>query len=333
MANCPKCGDPVSPGETFCGKCGAPIPVQPAGQAAPQTPSPAPVASGGGKKTWLWVGLAVAAVAVVFIILWVTGVFGGSAAVKNYVNNTAPDFQMVSDNLAKLDKALTYESSGDVDQDLEEMETELGNIEATLASVNSAKGILDEQRVTSPVRNLDADLRSFYDSLQTDMEYRYEIVDYFYTAEEIGNRIARSVEGDDYTDIYSVREGFDSLKDSIDSAVLDLEDMEVPEVLQTVHQNDIDILKRMSNILGDMVKEIDMMDDVGLTASMSQFEGLMSEYDTKVTQQYTEILEPEFASLNETLENQMKMKDQIEDEYSQLKGKYNIKSQVLDFIK
>jgi len=333
MANCPKCGDPIAPGETFCGKCGAPIHVQQTAQTPPAGGQPTPAAPKGGSKKMLWIILAVVAVIIVFVVLWATGVLGGSAAVKNYVVNTAPDFESVSSNLANLDKALTYESSGDVEQDLQEMETELSEIDNTKAAVSTAQANLDQQRVTAPVQQLDTDLRSFYSSLATDLEYRYDIVNYFYTAEEIGDRIARSVEDEDYTDIYSIREGFDSLKDAIDSAVLDLEDMEVPEVLQEVHQTDIDILKRMSDILGDMVREIDMMDDVGLTASLSQFEGLMSEYDTKVTQQYTEILEPEFADLNQTMENQIQAKDGIEDQYSQLKGKYNIKTSVLDFIK
>ncbi|MFC1721963.1 zinc ribbon domain-containing protein [Patescibacteria group bacterium] len=343
MANCSKCNDPISPGETFCGKCGAPLPVHTSQPAASPTgtvgPSPAAgqpathVPKLGGSKKLLWIILAVVAVAVVVLILWFTGVLGGSAAVSNYVKNTAPDFKAVSDSLGSLDKALTYESSGDVEQDLLEMETELSAIDSARTAVATAEVNLQGQRVTSQVQKLDTDLRSFYTDLKTDLDYRYDIVNYFYTAEQVGDRIARSVEDEDYADIYSVREGFDGLKDAIDSAVLDLEDMEVPDVLQEVHQTDIDILKRMSSILGDMVREIDMMDDVGLTASLSQFEALMSEYDTKVTQQYEEILEPEFAALNDALQKEIGKKDVIEDEYAQLKGRYNIKTKALDFIR
>jgi hypothetical protein len=332
MANCPKCNDPVSPGETFCGKCGAPIPVASSVPPTPATPPPVSVPAGK-KKTWLWLVLAAVVVVIVLIILGVMGVFGGSAAATKYVQNTAPDFKTVTDSLNSLEKTLTYESSGDVAKDLERMEKELANIDSAKKALIAANSKVETQLVTAPVQKLDADLRDFYTTLTTDLDYRYEIINYFYTAESIGNKVEAAGGSTDYQNIVDVQEGFRQLKYALDAAVADLQDVKVPAALQKVHESDIDILKRMSTILGNMVKEIEMMDEVGLTSSFSQFESLMSEYDTKVTKKYQEILEPEFANLNQALETAAQKKDVIEDEYAHLKGKYNIKSQALDMLR
>jgi len=344
MANCPKCNDPIAPGETFCGKCGNSIPVQPA-QTTPPTPSPAtsppttpppatpPTAAQpaaytpkpGGKKTWLWVGIAVAAVVAILLVLWGAGLLGGSAAVANYVQNTQVDFQSVVDKLGQLDKALTYESSGDSEQDMEDMKAEIDNIQAAQSAISTAEANLNNQRVVSQVANLDGLLKSFYSAAKADLEYRYEIVNYFYTSEEIGDRLARAAGESNYESMTEIQEGFRQLKYALDEAIVELEDMDVPDALQTMHDSDIELLKRMSTILGDIVQEIQDYDEVGLLASFSQFESLMNEYETQTTEQYAETLEPEFAGLNEGLQNLLSTKDAIEDEYSNLKGKYNIK--------
>lgn len=330
MGNCPKCNDPIAPGETFCGKCGSPLPVQPnAGSAN----SPGVSTSTGQKnKTWLWVSLVLGVVVVSLLVLWMTGLLGGGAAVSKYIDVAAPDFQIVSDDMDKLDQALTYETSGDAEKDIAELEAELADIDSTLSAVSTAKVDLDSLRVTSPLQKLDTDLKDFYNKLSTDLDYLREIVVYFYTSEKIGTKVAAAAGDSDYADIYEVQEGFRQLKYAIDEGVADLQEVEVPVSLQEFHDSDVEILQQMSNILGDMIKEIEIMDDVGLTASLSQFESLMNQYDTKVAKQYVDILEPEFASLNESLANCQDKKDVIEDELARLKGKFNIESAALNFI-
>lgn len=325
VIKCPKCGDPIEAGETFCGKCGTTLSIQSnGGGQAPLTSKPAGGLLQNKKMIWIILG-AVVAVTVV-LLLWLMGVFGGSAAVTKYLKNTQPEFQTVTDNMNKLNKALSYQTTGEAEKDIATLQTEVDQIKATQAAVDVASTKLDTQTPTSEVATLDKDLHDFYKQLKSDLATRYENMNYFLTTEKIGDDLARSTgSSENLTDMTKVQEAFRQLKYVLDQSVAEFEKIPVPAALKEIHTTDIKILKDMSKILGDMVAEISNQDSVGLTASFTQFDKLTTEYDTKVTKKYQEILEPEFAAMNKALEKDTATKDKIEDEFSKFKGKYNIK--------
>ena len=123
MTNCPKCNDPVQEGETFCGKCGTLIPTgkEKASEAKPQGTKPAETppaaAKPAKKKRKLWPIFLVGGI-LIFIGIIVAGLLlvgfnmlGKSAAIKEYINNTKPDFEKVVEDIGKLETNLTYESN------------------------------------------------------------------------------------------------------------------------------------------------------------------------------------------------------------------------------
>ena len=326
VIKCPKCGDPIESGETFCGKCGTPLSVQSngGGQAPLSGTMPAPSGQPKSKKM-LWIILGAVAAVVVVLILWLTGVFGGSAAVTKYLKNTQPEFMTVVDNMNKLNKALSYKTTGETEADIAALQTEVDGINATKAAVEVATTKLNAQTASREVAVLDKDLHDFYQQLTTDLNHRYEIVNYFLTSEKIGDDLARSAgSNENMTDMTKVQEAFRQLKYVLDQSVAQFEKISVPDALKDIHSSDIKILKDMSKILGDLVASISNQDLVSLEAGFTQFERLTSEYETKVTKKYQEILEPEFAEMNAALEKDVVTKDKIEDEFSKFKGKYNI---------
>ncbi len=348
--NCPKCNDPIAQGEYFCGKCGNPLqgmgqsnqpasnpvppppnttPTQPGSVSVPPAQTPNQPTKQGSLKKTLWIILGVVVVVILLAILWATGVFGGSAAVKIYVVETEPDFSEVANTLDELDTAINFESTGDVDKDLKQGKEEVDNISNAQDSIIDAERNLANQKVSSSVKKLDSDLSSFYKQVREDLDYRYEIANYFYISEKIGDDLARSSGFEDVdmetADYGTIEDSFQQLKDSIDDGIADLEDMDVPEVLKDIHESEIDTFKKLSDSLGAMVVAMKNFDDVGLLAAASQFDSLVNEYETKISTDQLDDLEPEQASLNDALEELIDQKDAIEAEYLVLKEKYRIK--------
>ena len=196
VIKCPKCGDPIEAGETFCGKCGTTLSIQSNGGGQAPLTGTAPGGSQPKSKKMLWIILGAVAAVVVVLVLWLTGVFGGSAAVTKYLKNTQPEFQTVTDNMNKLNKALTYETTGDTTKDIEKLQTEVDQIKVTQSAVDVAQTKLDTQTATNEVATLDKDLHDFYKQLKADLANRYEIMNYFLTSEknfQKNNKINRSL--------------------------------------------------------------------------------------------------------------------------------------------
>ncbi|EKD65007.1 MAG: hypothetical protein ACD_50C00218G0002 [uncultured bacterium] len=345
--NCPKCNDPVEAGETFCGKCGAPVPAQKSSQSQPQAKSQSqPQASSKQqsttyvpkKKKGLLLGVvAVVVIVAILLVLYFTGVLGGSAAVKKYVTGAGGDFQNVVDNLGKLEKTLTYETSGDAEKDLAKFKEEVDDINSTRTALDAAITRLGGLRTAKETKELGNRLNAFYNTLKVNMETRYGIVNYFYESGKLGDKMSKSMGAfgeEDYNpdDITQFKNDIQQLKIILDQAVGDMEAMTVPGNLKEMHDSDIEMLKQMSDVLGDIVLAIDRMDEMGLISGFTRFTTLVSEYDTKTQERYKEILGPEFDNLNNALDDLNKKKDSVEEEFARLKGKYNIQSSALRFL-
>ena len=86
----------------------------------------------------LWIILGAVATVGVVLVLWLTGAFGGSATVIKYLKNTQPEFMTVVDNMNKLNKALSYKTTGETETDMASLQTEVDSINATQSAVEAA---------------------------------------------------------------------------------------------------------------------------------------------------------------------------------------------------
>jgi cell division protein FtsB len=355
MTNCPKCGDPIQKGETFCGKCGNIItagdekskkttPAQnvPATPAPAQTITPTPEPK---KKRKLWpIFLATTFfVLLVAIIgfLFIFGVFGKGATIKKYVQSTEPNFSTVVEDINKLEKNLTYESTAETEEEIkaeiDSMKKEINNVDKLKEDVQKAKNNLGVQKTVKDTADLHKNLNEFYDQIDSTMTTRKNIVDYFYQTQILAEKMVKASGATEETgqaqDLIQIADNLYQFKIALDTAIAEFEMVEVPEELKELHTADIDMLKKMSKNLGDMVTTLKNWDDVGFTSAYNRFESTLNEYDTKISKQYLKKLDEEFGKLNNVLNELNTKKDAIEDDYSSFKGKYRIEGAILDLLK
>lgn len=344
MDKCPKCKDPVQPGETFCGKCGTPIPAKKT-VAKPTTSAPPPQPKEETqKKKSIWLILLIIVVVGFFVGALVIGIFiagfailGDSGDTKKYVENTQEDFNTVVKNLGQLETELTYESTAETEEEIQEetdaMEKELDNIDKLKSSAETAKKNASLQKTTKDTEELNNNLNKFYDDIISDMDKRRSVVNYFYQTQVLADKIVRASGSADSTsssqDLAAISNDLQQFKFTLDTAIADFEDIEAPEILKNVQTTDIKMLKQISSNLGDMVLALQRYDDVGFISSYSRFESTLNEYNTKVYKEYQKKLDPEFQKLNQSLSDLYSQKDVIEDQYSNLRGKHNISGNAL----
>lgn len=376
MKKCPKCGDPVRKDETFCGKCGTPIPVGkagspadpaqnvppasvplvspqvqkiPAGQAQtapvqkviPSQSQVAPTASkaSAGFKKWLWIIVAAVAIVIILLILYFSGVLGGSAAVKKYIKTTGPDFKTVVSDVDLLEHNLTYEVNATTKKEYEEylslMKAEIDDVKKLKSDVDNANRNRLNLKVSNQVKDLDGKLGNYYKAFVDDLDVREKTVNYFYQSQKIADKMetAGGASGSQATDVQQLINSLQQLKFALDSAIAEMQEMDVPDAISEVHKVEVEMSKQMSTVLNDMILALQRYDDVGFLSAVSRFDALLSDYNTKTAQKYKEILKPEFDRLNETLKSQGTLKDQIEDVFSKLSGKYQIEMSVFKFLK
>lgn len=355
MKNCPKCGDPVAKGETFCGKCGALIPsgeekkgptseksnTPPASPTPPQTP-PSSVQPKKSRKLWpiFLATTVIVIIAAIIGLLFLFGILGKGAAIKKYVQNTEPDFKTVVENIDKLEKNLTYESTAETEEEiqaeLDTMKTEIESIDKLTESTRKAKTNLETQKTNKDTEELHNNLNEFYDQIDTSMTTRRSVVNYFYQTQILADKMVKASGATDESgqaqDLIEIANDLQQFKYALDAAIADFESVEVPEMLQELHDSDIDLLKKISKSLGDMVLALQRWDDVGFTSAYNRFESTLNEYDTKISKQYQKKLDEEFGKLNNVLNELNIKKDAIEDDYSSFRGKYRIEGAVLNLL-
>jgi len=356
MKNCPKCSDPIAKGETFCGKCGniittgdkKPGSTTPKAQNAPSTPAPAQTAApapGPQKKKKLWpIFLATTffvLIAAVISFLFLFGVFGKGATIKKYVQNTETDFNTVVEDIDKLDKNLTYESTAETEEEIkveiDGMKTEIDSIDKLKENAKNAKSNLSIQKTNSDTEGLHNNLNDFYNNIDTSMTKRRSVVNYFYQTQILADKMVKAAGATDESgqaqDLIEIANNMQQFKFALDTAIADFEAVEVPKMLSDLHEADIDMLKKISKSLGDMVLALERWDDVGFTSAYNRFDSALNEYDTKISKQYQKKLDEEFGKLNNVLGELNTKKDAIEDEYSTFRGKYRIEGAVLNLLK
>lgn len=333
MEKCPKCSDPIEPGETFCGKCGGQLTetAQVATPVAEASQAPAKKK----KKTWLYVvlgclGLSVIG-AVVVIILFFAGVLGfKSMQISDYVKKAKPDFETVKNDVAVLDANLNYKSDAETDKEIEkESETwkkELTNTTKAKQDAETAKNNLGGLKVPSDVSGLHNDLTSCYNDLIPGLQKREKFAKYFIADQEIGDRLTNASSfSEDSTDYNQIINEFQQFKFNLDQAIADFEAVETPEELQKIHSDDLASLRKVSAAIGDMILALQRWDDIGFNSSYNRFVSVLDEYDKRTKKQAKEILEPEFKKINGTITDFNGKKDTIEDKISGLVAEYNIK--------
>lgn len=345
MDKCPKCKDPVQEGETFCGKCGTLIPTKKETDTTkniPASPEKTPAEPEKKKKYWpiiltvIIVGFFVG-ILVVGLFIAGFGLLGSNEDTKKYVKNTQDDFKAVTDSLGQLEVSLAYESTADTEEEIKEetdaMKKEMDNIDKLNSDANNAKNNLAAQKTTKDTEELNTNLNNFYDKIISDMGHRRSIIDYFYQTQILADKIVRASGSADSTtdsqDLAQITNDLQQFKFALDTAIADFEDIVAPEILKEVHESDIKMLKQISKNLGDMVLALQRYDDVGFVSSYSRYESTLNEYNTKVYKEYQEKLNPEFQKLNEALVELNNEKDVIEDQYSKLRGEFNIAGNVL----
>lgn len=356
MKNCPKCGDPVQKGETFCGKCGniitagnkkegsstkktqsTPPQSQPT-QATPQQTDPK-------KKRKLW-PLFLATTIIVLIIgvaavMYLTGTLGKGVTIKKYIQNTQSDFNSVVEDIGKLDTHLTYESKAETEEEIKKeidgMKTEIDNMDKLKENTKNSKSNLSIQKTNKDTEDLHKNLNDFYDSIDTSMTKRKSVVNYFYQTQILADKMVKASGASNQTgqaqDLIEIANNLQQFKYALDSAIADFESVEVPEMLKDLHEADIDMLQKISKSLGDMVLALQRWDDIGFTSAYNRFDSALNEYDTKISKQYQKKLDEEFGKLNNVLGELNAKKDTIEDEYSTFRGKYRIEGAVLELLK
>lgn len=356
MKNCPKCGDPVAKGETFCGKCGAIIPsgkekdkegsAPTKAQNTPPTPPAPPQASSTEpkKKKKLWpIFLAttvIVLIAAVIVFMFLFGVFGKGATIKKYVQNTEPDFKTVVEDIDKLEKNLTYESTAETEDEikaeLNTMKTEIENIDRLKENAKKAKNNLGSQKTNKDTEELHQNLNDLYDQIDSSMTTRRSVVNYFYQTQILADKMVKASGATNETgqtqDLIEIANNLQQFKYALDAAIADFEGVEVPAMLQELHTADIDLLQKISKSLGDMVLALQRWDDVGFTSAYNRFDSALNEYDTKISKQYQKKLDEEFGKLNNVLNELNEKKDMIEDDYSGFRGKYRIEGAVLNLL-
>ncbi len=354
MTNCPKCGDPVQKGETFCGKCGniitadnkadksAPAQNVPTTEVPAQTTASAPEPK---KKRKLWpIFLATTffvLIVAIIAFLFLFGIFGKGATIKKYVQNTEPNFSTVVEDTDKLEKNLTYTSTAETEEEIKEdvdrMKTEIDNIDKLKEDSQKAKNNLGIQKTVKDTADLNKNLNDFYDQIDSSMTTRKKIVDYFYRTQILAEKMVKASGATNETgqtqDLIQIADNLYQFKIALDTAIAEFEMAEVPDELMELHTADVDMLNKMSKNLGDMVTTLKNWDDVGYTSAYNRFESTINEYDTKISKQYQKKLDEEFTKLNNVLNELNTKKDAIEDEYSTFRGKYRIEGTVLNLIK
>ncbi len=355
MTNCPKCGDPVQKGETFCGKCGNIIAtgdkdskeVAP-NQNVPATPAPAQTTTSTPepkKKRKLW-PIFLATTFFVLIVamigfLFLLGIFGKGATIKKYVQNTEPDFKAVVEDIDKLEKNLIYESTAETAEEIKEeidsMKLEITNIDKLKEDSSKAKNNVGIQKTIKDIEKLNNNLSEFYNQIDSSMTTRRNIVDYFYRTQILAEKMIKASGATEETgqtqDLIQIADNLYQFKIALDTAIAEFEMVEVPEELKELHEADVEMLKKLSKSLGDMITTLKNWDDVGFTSAYNRFESTMNEYDTKISKQYQKKLDEEFGKLNNVLNELNAKKDAIEDDYSNFRGKYRIEGAVLNLIK
>lgn len=339
MKKCPQCQAPTSPGEKFCGKCGASLAEtkSSAKSSSSAAPASAPAASLADsskkkKKTCLWVGLILVGLGVVagLIIALVAGLYYKKLAdIKNFYSQAHPDFVQVTEDLDKLDDNLNIDTAAS--------ETAAGSLEAVNAEIDvvnqmkndaeKAQNNLASLKTPSEVGDLRQNLDQFYDDAISDADARVEILIYAREGLQIADRIERSTEQLDLeneTDPQKIVNSFQQLKTNLDQAITDFEAITVPQAFQKVHQSDLKLLKDMSKALGDMTAAIQKGDLVSLNSSYNRLESAINEYDTKTDKENQEILDPEYEKLNNQLKSLRDQKNVIEDQFASLAGKYGL---------
>lgn len=352
MKNCPKCGDPVQKGETFCGKCGNVITKEgiksnsnnPTNKNTPATPAPAQNTSSVKPKKKLWpIFLATTVFVLITAIIgfmFLFGILGKGATIKKYVQNTETDFKSVVTAINALQKDLTYESTAETEDEIQTeidtMKTEIANIDKLVEETKAAKSNLQLQETVSDTEELDKNLNEFYDLINTSMTTRRNVVNYFYQTQILADKMVKAAGTTDETgqaqDLIEIANNLQQYKYALDTAIADFEAVEVPEILEDLNKADIELLKKISKSLGDMVLALQRWDDVGFTSAYNRFDSTLNEYDTKISKQYQKKLDDEFAKLNNVLNELNNKKDMIENDYSEFKGKYRIEGAVLNLL-